>query len=188
MDIKVPGAFIEHKPSFDIGQSLDDHMRMVEVEYVTQRQSKSPASGSSQIPKPLSQNRVRRTEEIGKRASLIRSNPELRERKLVQEFPDVIDKEPATIRSNPELRGLDHNSTFTLSSVAEKISPPVAKLDSSRLRRFMFVHHGHTTVTSEEARPRTAEPTHAVKVDSQVKVLRPLSLGDISSGIRDLFQ
>jgi hypothetical protein len=42
-------------------------------------------------------------------------------------------------------------------------------------------------VTSE-ARPVTAQPTGTVKVESEVKVLRPLSLGDISSGLGDLFK
>ncbi|CZR56515.1 uncharacterized protein PAC_06404 [Phialocephala subalpina] len=192
-DIKVPGAFAERKPSFDIEQSLDDHMRMIEVEaVVTRRQSSRGNPGfapsTSQVLKPVSQNRIRRGEKIGKRASLIRSNLELREQQLVKQSISAIDKQPPTTRSNPELRGPDQNSKLTPSSGAEKIYPSVpAKPDSSRPGKFMFAHRGHTTVTSE-ARPVTAQPTGAVKVESEVKVLRPLSLGDISSSLGDLFQ
>lgn len=38
-DIKVPGAYVEHRSSFDQDQNIDEHLRKIEVAYVTRRQS-----------------------------------------------------------------------------------------------------------------------------------------------------
>lgn len=186
-DIRVPGAYPPSEHSFDIEQSLDDHLRMIEVEYVTRRQSRtdlyssSLAAGPRQALKPLSNNQVRRTEKIGRRASLNRSNAELRELQ-------PLGKEPPPVRSNPELRGLSKPQVFTPSSVVERASPPVPlKPDSSRPEHKTRAFRGHTTVTSNNARPGTAQPS-TTKADSESKALRRLSLGDISSGLGDLFR
>lgn len=187
-DIKVPGAYPPSELSFDIEQSLDDHLRMIEVEYVTRRQSRtnsyssSLAAGPRQALKPLSNNhQVRRTEKIGRRASLSRSNPDMRKQQ-------PLGKEPPPVRSNPELRGLSKIQVSTPSSVVERASPPIPlKPDSSRTEYITRVFRGHTAVTSNNARPGTAQPS-TTKADSGVKALRRLSLGDISSGLGDLFR
>jgi hypothetical protein len=180
-EIQVPGAF----PSFDIEQNLDDHMRMIEVEFVTRRQSKGTYSDVSaasprDILKPLSNNRARRTDKIGRRASLSRSKPELREQQSITNIGNESQGCPAH-----DLKLPNHRQRFTPSSGVEKTSRPPKKPDSRRTEHTNFVPRDHTT--SADIRPGTAQPT-ASKLEPDLKGFRRLSLGDISSGLEGLFR
>lgn len=179
-DIKIPGAF-PRSDSFDIEQNLDDHMRMIEVEFVTRRrQSKgSPFSDISASPrevlKPLSNNRTRRTDKMERRTSLSRSKAEMKEQKSTND--------PGTSQT-----GLDHELNYrqnpTPSSRIEKPSRFPKKPESRRTEHTAFVLRDHTIMTN--VRPGTAQPTS--KVDPELKGFRRLSLGDISSTFEGLFR
>ncbi|KAE8447849.1 hypothetical protein EG329_010078 [Mollisiaceae sp. DMI_Dod_QoI] len=192
-DIKAPGAYIEHQQSFDIESTLDDHLRKIEVEYVTRRQSKGKLQSDGFSPSPSQslrapQNRLRRTEKLERRASLIRSSPQLREESISQSMIDV-NEGPTPVRSNPELRISGQELMFTPSSGVQQPSPPVPiKPDSSHPDQKIIVNRSNTTVALRDARPGTAQPSGTTKGEVEVKAFRRLSLGDMSSGLGDLFR
>lgn len=173
-ETKIPGAF-PRSDSFDIEQNLDEHVRMIEVEFVTRRRSKGGQySDISQSPrevlKPVSTNRARRTDKMERRSSISRSKPEIRQ----QQTTEMLENKSQTGLDHD----LNHQQSPTPSSRTGKPSRVPKKPDSRRPQHTTFVLRGHTTSTN--IRPGTAQPATS-KVKPGLKGFRRLSLGDISS-------
>ncbi|KAH7324038.1 hypothetical protein BKA65DRAFT_598540 [Rhexocercosporidium sp. MPI-PUGE-AT-0058] len=81
-DMKVPGAFVNDRPSFDYEEKLDEHVRKIEVEFVTRSQSKR-----NQHPSTFGKRQPGNIEKLNPPPSRVDSKARYRERKPVPVSP-----------------------------------------------------------------------------------------------------
>lgn len=201
-DIRVPGAFVEHQSSFDQEANLDEHLRKIEVAYVTRRQSNQNFQSdrplrhrpSIQSPRSLQHRMSMQSPGVPQRMSSIQSERSLQHKTSIQSNRSL--QHQSSVHSD---RSLQHKtsmhsdrsssshrsrrSSVQLPAVdeTEKRSPSIRVDSKSRYRRQKsFVHRASTTIGTKQVRPATSHVVESAKDDSKKEILfRRLSLGDL---------
>lgn len=83
-DMKVPGAYVNDRASFDYEEKLDEHVRKIEVEYVTRSQSKR-----NQHPSTIGKRPPGNFERLSPPPRRVNSKARYRERKPVPVSPSL---------------------------------------------------------------------------------------------------
>jgi len=212
-DIKVPGAYVEYRSSFDQDRNLDEHLRKIEVAYVTRRRSTQNLQHESSVQSdhPLQHKpSIQSDRDLQHRMSmqndrplqhktLIQSDRSLPRQSSFQSDDNLTLQYKASMQSDRSLhhktpmhndRSSHRRSSVQLPAVdeTEKRSLPIRADSKSRYRgQKSFVHRAQKTIGATQVRPATSHPAEPVR-DDFVKVtpFRRLSLGDISPGLGNI--
>jgi hypothetical protein len=189
-DIRVPGAFVEHRLSFDQEANLDEHLRKIEVAYVTRRQSNQNVQSdrplrhrpSIQSPRSLQRRMCMQSPGVPQRMSSIQTDrslhhgPSVQSNRALQHKTSMHSDRSSSLhrsrRSSVQLPAVDET---------EKRSPSIRVDSKSRYRQQKsFVHRASTTIGAKRAHPATSHIVESVRHDSKKEfAFRRLSLGDL---------
>lgn len=189
-DIRVPGAFVEHRSSFDQEANLDEHLRKIEVAYVTRRQSNQNIQSdrplwhrpSIQSPRALQRRMSMQSPGVPQRMSSIQSDRSLHHKPSVQSNRALQHKTSMhSDRSSSSHRSRRSSIQLPVVGKTEKRSPSIRVDSKSRYRRQKsFVHRAPTTIGIKRVRPATSHVVESVRHDSRKGfAFRRLSLGDL---------
>jgi hypothetical protein len=205
-DIRVPGAFVEHRSSFDQEANLDEHLRKIEVAYVTRRQrnqnfqSDRPLRhrSSMQSPRSMQYRMSMQNPYIPQRMSSIQSDRSLHYKASVQSNHSLHHK--SSVHSDRSLQyktsmhsersSRSRRSSVQLPAVdeTEKRSPSIRVDSKSRYRgEKSFVHRPSTSIGAKQVRPATSHVVGSAREDSSKELFfKRLSLGDLTPGLGDI--
>jgi hypothetical protein len=179
----VPGAYVDHRSSFNQERSLDQHLMKIEVAYVTQRQSSQnlQRNYSAQSDRTLQYKSSVQSNHTLLHTSSIQSDRGLHNISSVQS--NRTSQHKTSMHSD---RSAHRRSSVQLPAVDElgKRSPPIRIDSKSRYRgQKSFVHYPETRISAKEARPAISHLVNPVR-DGFAKItpFRRLSLGDMSPG------
>jgi hypothetical protein len=189
-DIKVPGAFVDHRSSFDQEANLDEHLRKIEVAYVTRRQSNQNIQSdcplrhrpSIQSPRSLQRRVSMQSPGVPQRMSSMQSDRSLHHKPSVQSNRALQHKtsmhSDRSSSSHPSRRS---SVQLPVVDETEKRSPSIRVDSKSRYRRQKsFVHRASTTIGAKRVRPATSQVVESVRHGSRKELaFRRLSLGDL---------
>lgn len=196
-DLRVPGAFVDHRQSFDQERNLDEHLRKIEVAFVTRRQSAmnlhhqlSVQSGRSLQHRPSIQSRSSSiSDRTLQHKSSVQSRTSMQSERSLQHRTSM-HSERGSLHHNPSVQShLRHKSSVHLPAVDElgKRSPPIRVDSRSRYREQRpLVNRAHTTIGTKQIRPATSHQVESLKTDAKLNAFRRLSLGDISPSLGDI--
>jgi hypothetical protein len=215
-DIRVPGAFVEHKSSFDQEANLDEHLRKIEVAYVTRRQSNQNLQSdrplrhrpSIQSPRSLQHRMYMQGPGIiPQRMSSIQSDRSLHHKSSFQGNPSL-QNQPSfysdrslqhktsmhSDRSSSSHRSRRSSVQLPAVDETEKRSPSIRVDSKSRYRRQKsFVHRASSSIGAKQVRPATSHVVESAKDDAKKELpFRRLSLGDLVTpgfgGLEKMFE
>ena len=189
-DIRVPEAFVEHWLSFDQEANLDEHLRKIEVAYVTRRQSNQNVQSdrplrhrpSIQSPRSLQRRMCMQSPGVPQRMSSIPTDRSLHHGPSVQSNRALQHKTSMhSDRSSSSHRSRRSSVQLPAVDETEKRSPSIRVDSKSRYRQQKsFVHRASTTIGAKRARPATSHIVESVRHDSKKEfAFRRLSLGDL---------
>jgi hypothetical protein len=183
-DIRIPGAYIEQRYSFNQDRNLDEHLRKIEVAYVTRRQSTQNLRYKISARSDRTLQHRTSTERTLQHKTSIQSNCPLQHKFSIQSGRSLQHK--ASMHSE---RSVHRRSSVQLPDVdeLEKRSPPLRVGSKSKYRGQKSFHRTDTIGGAKQVRPATSHPADPVRGDfEKITPFRRLSLGDVSPGFGNI--
>jgi hypothetical protein len=204
--IRVPGAFVEGRLSFDQEANLDEHLRKIEVAYVTRRQSNKTLQSdcplrhrpSIQSPRSMQHKVSMRSPSMPQRRSSIQSDRSIHHKASAQgKYPlhhslsvhsDRSLQHKTSMHSNRSSRSRRSSVQLPAVDETEKRSPSIRVDSKLRYRgQKSFVHRPSTSTGAKQVRPATAHVVESTRDEAKKEFhFRELSLGDLTPGLGDV--
>ncbi len=204
-DIRVPGAFVEAWSSSDQEANLDEHLRKIEVVYVTRRQSNQNLQSdrplqhrlSIQSPRSMQHGVSMRSPYMPQRRSSIQSD------RIIHHGAFALGKYPlhhkfsvhsdrslqhkTSTHSNRSSRSRRSSVKLLAVDETETRSPSIRVVSKSRYRGQKSFLHRPSTSGAKQVRPATAHVVESARDEAKKEYhFKRLSLGDLMPGLGDV--
>jgi hypothetical protein len=168
-EIRLPGASVESRPSFDQEANIDEHLRKIEVAYVTRRQS----TQNLQSDRPLRhRSSIQSPRSLQHRSSM--QSPRSFQHRMSMQDPGIIPQRMSSIQSD---RSLHHQSSIQSNRSLQHQS---SVLSDRSLQHKTSMHSDRSTSSHRSRRSsvqlpavdETEKRSPSIRVDSKSRYRR----------------